>query len=70
MERQKSSNGTQIVRQSSLKLMMNWAESCDKCLTLSELSAMTEVMTEYIEYGYSKEIGDRFNKIQQHLDNK
>ena len=70
MERQKSSNGTQIVRQSSLKLLLQWGETCNKCFELKELTAMNEVMTEYIEYGYSKEIGDRFNKIQQHLDNK
>ena len=70
MERQKSENGTQIVRQSSMKLLLDWSKTCDKCLTLKELTAMNEVVTEYVEYGYSKSIGERLDKIQQHLDTK
>lgn len=70
MEKRKSDNGTQIIRQSSLKLLISWGETCNKCFELKELAAMNEVLTEYIEYGYSKEIGDRLEKIQQHLDSK
>ena len=70
MEKQQSTQQTQIVRQSSLKLLLEWSNSCDKCLTLKELTAMTEVLTEYVQYGYSKEIGERFDNIQKHLDTK
>ena len=70
MEKQQSTQQTQIVRQSSLKLILEWSTSCDKCLTLKELTAMTEVLTEYVQYGYSKEIGERFDNIQKHLDTK
>ena len=70
MEKQKSDNGTQIIRQSTLKLLISSGETCNKCFELKELAAMNEVLTEYIEYGYSKSIGERFDKIQKHLDSK
>jgi hypothetical protein len=60
----------QIATQSSLKLVLDWSTTCDKCLTLKELVAITNVMVDYVEYGYSKELGDRLEKIQDHLDNK
>ena len=60
----------QIALQSSLKLVLEWGNSCNKCLTLKELVSITNVMGDYIESGYSKEIGDRLEKIQDYLDNK
>ena len=70
MEKRKSENGTQIVRQSSLKLVLEHAQTCNRCLSLKELAAITNVMVDFVEYGYSKEIGDRFDKIEEHLKNK
>ena len=60
----------QIATQSSLKLILDWSISCDKCLTLKELVSITNVMVDYVESGYSKEIGDRLEKIQDYLDEK
>jgi hypothetical protein len=60
----------QIAAQSSLKLINEWASTCNKCLTLKELVAITNVIVDYIEQGYSKELGDRLDKIQDHLDHK
>jgi hypothetical protein len=60
----------QIATQSSLKVVMDWANSCGKCLSLKELVAITNVMVDYVEQGYSKEIGDRFEKIDEYLDEK
>jgi hypothetical protein len=60
----------QIAAQSSLKLITEWANTCNKCLTLKELVAITNVIVDYVEQGYSKELGDRLDKIQDHLDNK
>lgn len=58
----------QIATQSQLKVVLDWASSCDKCLTLKELVGITNVMVDYVENGYSKEIGDRLDKIQEHLN--
>ena len=60
----------QIASQSSLKLVNEWAVSCGKCLTLKELVGITNVMVDYVEQGYTKELGNRLDTIQEHLDNK
>jgi hypothetical protein len=59
-----------IARQSQLKLVLDWAVSCNKCLTLKELVGITNVMADYVMTGYSKQIGDRLENIQDHIDNK
>lgn len=60
----------QIATQSSMKLVLEWANACDKCLTMKELVGMSVVIVDFVENGYSKEIGERLEKIQEHLDNK
>ena len=60
----------QIATQSSLKLILDWSISCNKCLTLKELVSITNVMVDYVESGYSKEIGDRLERIQNYIDEK
>lgn len=64
------SKDRQIATQSSMKLVMDWANSCGKCLTLKELIGMSVVLVDYVENGYSKEIGERADKVQEHIDNK
>jgi hypothetical protein len=32
--------------------------------------AITNVIVDYVEKGYSKELGDRLDKIQEYLDHK
>jgi hypothetical protein len=59
-----------ISRQSQLKLVLDWAVSCNKCLTLKELVGITNVMADYVMTGYTKQIGDRLENIQDHIDNK
>jgi len=60
----------QIATQSSLKLVLDWSISCNKCLTLKELVGITNVMVDYVENGYTKVIGERLEKIEEHLNNK
>lgn len=60
----------QIATQSSLKLVLDWGNSCGKCLTLKELVGITNVIVDYVENGYTKEIGKRLDTIQEHIDNK
>lgn len=64
------SKDRQIATQSSMKLILEWGNSCNKCLTLKELVAITNVIVDYVDGGYTKEIGDRLDKIQDHLDHK
>ncbi len=60
----------QIASQSSMKLVLDWATSCGKCLTMKELVGMSVVLVDYIENGYTAEIGKRLDAIQDHIDNK
>ena len=60
----------QIATQSSLKFVNDWAISCNQCLTLKELISITNVVVDYVENGYSKEIGDRLNTIDNYLKNE
>jgi hypothetical protein len=59
-----------IATQSSLKLVLDWSNSTNKILTLKELVSITNVIIDYVENGYSKEIGERLEKIEEYLDEK
>ena len=59
----------QIASQSSMKLVLEWSVSCGKCLTLKELVGITNVIVDYVENGYTAEIGKRLDTIQDHIDN-
>ena len=67
--KQQSDSQRQIVRQSSAKLVLSWAESCDKCFSLKELIGITEVFSDYVQYGYTSELSERISSIQTHIDN-
>lgn len=69
-KKQPQNTQRQIATQSSLKVVLDWSNHCNKCLTLKELVAITNVIVDYVENGYSSEIGTRLDKIQDHLDNK
>lgn len=60
----------QIASQSSLKLVLDWASSCGKCLTMKELVGVSVVIVDYVENGYTAELGKRLDTIQDHIDNK
>ncbi len=60
----------QIATQSQLKLALDWAQHCNKCLSLKELVSITVVLTDFVENGYSKEIGERFDKVDDYLKHR
>jgi hypothetical protein len=55
----------QIATQSNLKLVVEYMNSCDKCLTMVEIVQITTVLNDFVENGYSKTLIDRFDKIDQ-----
>jgi hypothetical protein len=57
--------GQQIATQSNLKLVVEYMNSCDKCLSLVEVIQITTVLNDFVENGYSKSLCDRFEKIDQ-----
>ena len=63
----KNTTGTSIARQSQLKLITEWSKDCGVCLTLKDLIAITNVMVDYVENGYTKELGDRLKNIDLYV---
>ena len=59
-----------IIRQSQLKMAWEYTQGCGKCLTPLELLQVTELFTQYIEEGVTKEVKERFNKLGEFLDKK
>jgi hypothetical protein len=57
--------GQQIATQSNLKLVIEYMNSCDKCLTMVEIVQITTVLNDFVENGYSKSLTERFEKIDQ-----
>jgi hypothetical protein len=53
----------QIVRQSQLKLVLEYTSHAQVQLKLKEIVGITNVMVDYCINGYSKELGDRLNGI-------
>jgi hypothetical protein len=44
--------------------------SCEKCLSLVEIIQITTVLNDFVENGYSQQIKERFDKIDQIVFNK
>lgn len=59
-----------IVRQSTLKFVGEYCRVIGVPMTLKEIVGITNVLTEYCQEGYSKELGDRLEKIDNHLQKK
>jgi alkyl hydroperoxide reductase subunit AhpF len=55
----------QISTQSNLKFVQEYSNACNKCLTLVETIQIVTVLNDFVENGYSKDIKDRFEKIDQ-----
>jgi hypothetical protein len=60
----------QIAAQSSMKLILDWSNSCGKCLTIKDLVGISVVIVDYVENGYTTELGKRLEAIQDHIDNR
>ena len=57
----------QIAAQSQLKMTQEWAHACGYCLSLADLVKVSTVMVDYVENGYSKELGERLQKVDEYL---
>jgi hypothetical protein len=57
-----------IARQSQIKIMLEHTSNCGICVDLKTLVAGAEVLADWVVNGYSKEIGNRCDRVQQHLD--
>lgn len=63
-------NQESIIRQSTIKFVGEYCRMIGTPMTLKEIVGITNVLTEYCQNGYSKDIGDRLDKIDSHIQKK
>jgi len=56
-------NQSSIVRQSTLKFVGDYCKMIGTPLTLKELVGVTNVIVDYCENGYTKELGERLDRV-------
>jgi hypothetical protein len=59
-----------IVRQSTLKFVGDYCKLIGTPLTLKEIVRITNVLTDYCQNGYTSDIGNLLDKIDQHIQSK
>jgi hypothetical protein len=59
------STSKQISTQSNLKFMIDYMNIRNKSLTMVEIIQITTVLNDFVENGYTKDIKERFDKIDQ-----
>ena len=57
-----------IARQSQIKTMIEHSQACGVCLDLKTLVGGAEVLSDWVVNGYSKTIGERLDKVQDHIN--
>jgi hypothetical protein len=63
-------NQESIVRQSTLKFVGDYCRIIGTPMTLKEIVGITNVLVEYCQEGYNKEMGDRLDRIDKHIQTK
>ena len=65
-----NSTSKAIATQSQLKFVLDYSIHMDKKLSLKDMVAITNVLVDYVENGYSTELANRISKIDEYLENK
>lgn len=63
-------NQSSIIRQSQIKMVVEYCRMIGTPMTLKEIVGITNVLVDYCESGYSKEIGERLESIDKHIQKK
>ena len=59
-----------IVRQSSLKFVQDYQRTIGCPLTIKEIMGITNVIVDYCQNGWSKELGNRVDNIDKFIQSK
>jgi hypothetical protein len=60
-------NQRAIIRQSQIKLALDYFHSCDICPSMVDLIKTTTMLEEFIVNGYSKDMVVKFEKLDSHI---
>lgn len=70
MSNYNSTTQDSIVRQSSLKFVQDYQRTIGTPLTIKEIMGITNVIVDYCQNGWSKELSERVDKIDNFIQNK
>lgn len=59
-----------IIRQSQIKLVVEYCRMIGTPLPLKEIVGITNVLVDYCENGYTAEIGKRLDSIDKHISKR
>jgi hypothetical protein len=60
----------QIIRQSQLKLCLDYFQMCGICPTMSDTIRITKMLEEYVIQGYNDRMQHAFEKIDQYIQSQ
>lgn len=66
----KNTTQDSIVRQSSLKFVQDYQRTIGCPLTIKEIMGITNVIVDYCQNGWSKELGNRVDNIDKFIQSK
>lgn len=70
MSNYNSTTQDSIVRQSSLKFVQDYQRTIGTPLTIKEIMGITNVIVDYCQNGWSKDLSERVEKIDTFIQNK
>lgn len=70
MSNYNSTTQDSIVRQSSLKFVQDYQRTIGCPLTIKEIMGITNVIVDYCQNGWSKELGQRVENIDKFIQEK
>lgn len=56
-----------IIRQSQIKLALEYYGACDICPSMVDLIRTTTMLEDYVVNGYSKDMVTKFEKLDTHI---
>lgn len=62
-----STQQEQIIRQSQIKLALDYFNACNVCPSLADLVKTTAMLEKFIKDGYSPELIDKFEKTDEFI---
>ncbi len=63
-------NQESIIRQSQIKFVLDYCKMIGVALTLREVIGVTNVLVDYCQNGYTKDLGERLSKIDSFIKEK
>jgi hypothetical protein len=69
-QKKERSSQHQIIFQNQSHLVQRYFEQCNVCPTLHDIALATDLMVRFCQEGYSKELGEVFERFDNHIETK